>query len=128
MLDVTSGEPQGSLLGPLMFIIYINDKTENVNSFALGYADDYKFLSTNDVMFQDDISQLQIWFEQNHMSRNADKCNILDFKGSQKMEICGKEVKSEENQKDLGLIVTQKLCWLKNAKRRVTRRQNRYFL
>ena len=121
MLDVTSGVPQGSLLGPLMFIIYINDITENVNSFALGYADDYKFLSTNNEMFQDDISQLHIWCEQNLISLNADKCNMLNFKGNQKTEICGKEVKSEENQKDLGLIVTQKLSWLENAKRRVTK-------
>ena len=85
-LDVTSDVPQGSLLGPLMFIIYFNDITENVNSFALGYTDDYKFLSTNIEMFQDDISQLQIWCEQNHMSLNADKCNMLNFKGNQKTE------------------------------------------
>ena len=85
-LDVTSDVPQGSLLGPLMFIIYFNDITENVNSFALGYTDDYKFLSTNIEMFQDDISQLQIWCEQNHMSHNADKCNMLNFKGNQKTE------------------------------------------
>ena len=94
MLDVTSGLPQGSLLGPLMFIVYINDTTENVNSFALGYADDYKFLSTNNEMFQDDISQLQIWCEQNLISLHADKCNMFNFKGNQKTEICGKEVKS----------------------------------
>ena len=60
MLDETSGVPQGSLLGLLMFIIWINDITENVNSFAPGYADDYKFFSTKNEMFQDDISQLQL--------------------------------------------------------------------
>ena len=77
-----------------MFIIYISDITENVNSFALGYTDDYIFLSTNNEMFQDDIGQLQIWCEQNHMYFHADKCNILNLKGNQKTEICGKEVKS----------------------------------
>ena len=46
---------------------------------------------------------------------------MLKFKGNQKTEICGKEIKSEENQKDLGLIVTQKLSLLENAKRRVTK-------
>ena len=99
MLDETSGVPQGSLLGLLMFVIWINDITENVNSFAPGYADDYKFLSTKNEMFQDDISQLQIWCEQNHMSLNADKCNMLNFKGNQKTEVCEKQVKSEEIRK-----------------------------
>ena len=87
MLDVNSGVPQGSLLGPLIFIIYINDITENVNSFALAYEDDYKFFSTNNELFQDDISHVRIWCEQNHMSLDADKCNMLNFKGNQKTEI-----------------------------------------
>ena len=55
------------------------------------------------------------------MSLNADKCNMLNFQGNQKTEVCKKEVKFEENQKDLGLIVTQKMSWLENAKRRVTK-------
>ena len=99
------------------FISYNNDITENVNSFALGYADDYKFFSINREMIQDDISQLQVWCKQNHMSLNADKCNMLNFQGNQKTGIYGKEVKSEENQKNLGLIVTQKMSWLENAKK-----------
>ena len=94
---------------------YILTTTEN--SFALGYADDYKFLSTNNKKFKDDISQLQIWCEQNQMSLIADEYNMLKFKVNQKKEICGKEVKSEENQKDLGLIFTQKLSWLEMQKK-----------
>ena len=121
MLDVTSGVLQGLLLRPLICIIYINDITENVNSFALWYADDYNFLSINNETIKNDISQLQIWCKQNHMSLNADKCNMLNFQGNQKTEVCKKEVKFEENQKDLGLIVTQKMSWLENAKRRVTK-------
>ena len=103
------------------FISYNNDITENVNSFALGYADGYKFFSINKGMIQDDISQLQVCCKQNHMSLYADKCNMLNFQGNQKTVIYRKEVKFEENQKNLGLIVTQNLSWLENAKRRVTK-------
>ena len=59
LCDVTSGVPQSSLLGPLMFIVNINDITDNMNSTGQGYADDYNFISTNNEMFQDDIIQLQ---------------------------------------------------------------------
>ena len=52
---------------------------------------------------------------------------MLNFKGNQKTEICGKEVKSKESQKNLGLIVTQKLPRLENAKDGSRRRQNHYF-
>ena len=72
---------------------------------GLGYAEGYKFISTNNEMFHDDIIQLRKWCDQNQVSLSADKCNLLNFKGKFETVIWGQEVKKEENQKHVGLIV-----------------------
>ena len=82
-LTVTSGVPQGSLLGPLFFIVYINDLgvISQDSSIAL-YADDskmYRVISTQQDLssFQIDRDKISDWCKMNKMRINAKKCKIM---------------------------------------------------
>ena len=83
-LTVTSGVPQGSLLGPLFFIVYINDLPGVISkdsSIAL-YADDskmYRVISTQEDLstFQSDIDKISDWCKMNKTRINTKKCKIM---------------------------------------------------
>ena len=82
--DVTSGVPQGTVLGPLMFLTYINDISENIDSKVKLFADDclmYKVIkSPNDVItLQEDLNKINRWCKYWQMSFNLDKCKILQI-------------------------------------------------
>ena len=65
-IPVTSGIPQGSVFGPLLFLIYINDLPENVNSTVYMYADDTKIYREikseyDQGILQRDLENLKTW-------------------------------------------------------------------
>ena len=85
-VDVLSGVPQGSILGPLLFVLFINDIYENIeaNTNIALYADDTKIWreinSINDCnILQKDIDTLYTWFKNNKMTFHPDKCKALSI-------------------------------------------------
>jgi len=85
MISVTSGVPQGSHLGPLLFTLFINDLPSIVNhSRVLMCADDVKLcFSYNNILsgfcLQSDINRFQEWCQYNLLNLNYLKCNVMTF-------------------------------------------------
>ena len=84
-VDVTSGVPQGSVLGPTCFIVFINDIDDVLNlveGFVFKFADDTKYgrVIRNEaerIQMQEDINRLLEWAELWQMQFNAKKCKIM---------------------------------------------------
>ena len=77
---VTSGVPQGSILGPLFFLVFINDLPDYcVNLKTMLFADDAKFISSGQAQeqIQSDLNNVFNWTIDNNMPFNLDKCTYL---------------------------------------------------
>lgn len=82
--SATSGVPQGSNLGPLLFTLYINDLLMSLTCGAVGYADDLKIFSA--IRDENDRSILQLnidhiveWSSENYLTLNIDKCHTMSY-------------------------------------------------
>lgn len=81
---VLSGIPQGSVLGPLLFVIYINDLPEDLKSNIYLFADDTKISKTincaNDqIILQSDIDKLTLWSKKWLLEFHPKKCKIMSL-------------------------------------------------
>ena len=134
--DVTSGVPQGSVLGPLLFVIYINELEESVSCGVKLYADDTKVFAvvnheSESKAFQEQIDALSRWSEMWQLKFHPDKCHILKLGRKPDMnnyvmknenEIC--KLKEVEEEKDLGVIIDSNLNFRKHCEK-VTSTANR---
>ena len=81
-VDVSSGVPQGSVLGPILFLIFINNLPQSLSSKVRLFADDailyFEMASADDCqMLQSDLNKLTEWEEKWLMSFNPSKCEVL---------------------------------------------------
>ena len=116
---VTSGTPQGTILGPLLFLLYINDITESISSTVKLYADDTKiYREITDAivdcqLLQDDLSNLSEWACKWQLRFNADKCESMRIMHSRDKSVTNyflsKPLKDVDNFKDLGVTTTKDL-------------------
>ena len=117
-----SGIPQGSVLGPLLFIIYINDILDEISSSGLLFADDTKLFSCinsidDAISLQNDIKNLEQWSRKWLLEFNPDKCHVLSlgkFENiiyAHRYEIYGEELEHVFEEKDLGVIIDSNLTF-----------------
>lgn len=81
---VTSGVPQGSNLGPLLFLLFINDLANSISCPKLLFADDLKLYSTINSSFDCKMLQIQInvvqsWCNMNKLNLNISKCYVVTY-------------------------------------------------
>ena len=114
--QVKSGVPQGSVLGPLLFLIHVGDIDENVqHSKVSSFADDTRLLNrikeTNDCKnLQKDLNTVYNWTQENNMFCNEEKFELIRYGKHPNIPYVykttsGEKIKEEAQVKDLGVTV-----------------------
>jgi len=112
-IDVTSGVPQGSVLGPLLFVIFINDIDEGIVSKISKFADDTKLCAkvNNEEeanTLRNDLERLYKWSEDWNMLLNVDKCAVMHMGRKNigfEYGMGDRKLRTTEEEKDLGVII-----------------------
>jgi hypothetical protein len=119
--DVPSGVIQGSVLGPLIFNIFMSDLGACVTSKLVMYADDstlYRPIHdfSDELKLQEDLCNIEIWCKVNGMNLNVSKCTFMDislskFRRFGRYTVNNELVSHTDNIKLLGIYITHNLSW-----------------
>ena len=117
--NVLSGVPQGSVLGPLLFVLFINDLPEIITNCVKLYADDTKIISSvaNDnekMLLQLDLNRAYEWSKTWLLEFNLMKCLVMHFGSNNShhvLKIASRDLVITSSERDLGVIFTSDLKW-----------------
>ncbi len=115
-LSITSGVPQGSVVGPLLFLIYIDDlsKESSPNSTVCLFADDAKIYSSDAHDLQDSLYSISNFFKTRQLQLAPEKCELLTVgkcKSATSFELEGISINQADSVKDLGVWINHDLKW-----------------
>ena len=124
LANVTSGVPQGSVLGPVLFLLYINDITNQIQSNIRLFADDsivYREIRSpaDHQILQTDIQMLTDWSKKWQMNFNTSKCHLLTITHKPKPSeftytISNQPISRVNSHPYLGVTIDAKLSWSKH--------------
>ena len=113
LVPVVSGVPQGSVLGPLLFLLFVNDLPDAVDFPIKLFADDAKLFSgvsaeRDAVALQADLDALMVWSDSWQMAFNEDKCKVMHIGARNRISsfhMRGHLLESVEVERDLGVQI-----------------------
>ena len=119
--DVRQGVPQGSVLGPLLFNIYINDMFMGLTDTEVcNYADDTTLYACNKSLqnvvnsLERDTQKIITWFPDNYMRLNEEKCHLMTFSTSStdtSIHVGNAQIKESSEEKLLGVTLDKHLTF-----------------
>ena len=127
---LSCGVPQGSILGPLLFLVYINDLPDTIQDcHSTLFADDTTLLFS-DISYDKLVSSMNLtiskvykWLCLNKLSLNVDKTNYIIFRDPRKklptqplVKLCSAEIKHVNETKFLGVYIDEHMNWKKHCK------------
>jgi len=116
-VEISSGVPQGSVLGPLLFMVYVNNITRGINNFSNMFADDMKIVGLvnsedQQQKLKNDINLIYDNIKELDLSMNVKKCKVMHL-GYNNRNSCyyieDKEILKTDSEKDLGVWINNRM-------------------